>query len=217
MGAGRIGARVMITTTDNQADKIPSRTVSEAELRQFVEAIGLERVASGRCSRAFMFHIYCLHIVPTLPGDPIKIVAEVQGLESNVEKFGTKPAEQFQHPPLRGLWKKHYLVGGMPSLVKNIKPAFGKKNRELRRIIEENHNPSTAHLSPQQISESLASAVTNLYAERANDQKLTGEWIIVAKHEEKNYYLCLAQHNEDDAAIFERARSCAAEFSFLLK
>jgi len=202
-------------TSDPSPDKIPFREISELELHQFVEAIGLEHAAPGRCSRIFMFHIYCLHLVPALPGDPIKIAAEVRGLEGNGDKFGTKPAEQFQYPPLKGLWKKHYLVGGIPSMAKNIALGFGKKRRVLRRIIRENHNPSTAHLPPEVISKNLANAVTNLYAERTSDQRLTGEWIVFAKHEGKNYYLCLAKHSEDDASIFERVQACADEFPFL--
>jgi hypothetical protein len=150
-----------------------------------------------------------------LPGYPIKIVAEIRGLEGIGGPVGTKPAEQFRDPPLRGLWRKHYLVGGLLSTGKNVGLGFGKKKRELRRIIKDNYNPSTAHLPSETIARNLANAVTNIYTARASEQRLTGEWIIFAKHEGRNYYLCLAQHNEGDTAIFERVQKCIDEFSFL--
>jgi hypothetical protein len=49
------------------------------------------------------------------------------------------------------------------------------------------------------------------YSDRARNSKLTGEWIIFAKHDDRNYYLTLGVHG-DDAAIWDRCRSCADEF-----
>jgi hypothetical protein len=58
--------------------------------------------------------------------------------------------------------------------------------------------------------------VVQLYADRARAQELTGEWIVFAKHEGKNYYLCLAGHDEGDDHIFARiSDGCAYEFPFL--
>lgn len=49
--------------------------------------------------------------------------------------------------------------------------------------------------------------VVESYEKRAMEQKLTGEWIVFAKHEEKNYYLCLATHDLGDQQIFENVRA----------
>ena len=66
------------------------------------------------------------------------------------------------------------------------------------------------------VSRNLASAVVGLYAERSRDQRLTGEWIVYARHEGRNYYLCLARHDEEDATIFDRIKNgCVDEFPFL--
>jgi hypothetical protein len=55
-----------------------------------------------------------------------------------------------------------------------------------------------------------------LYAERSRDESLTGQWIVYAQHEGRNYYLCLALHDEGDAAIFGRIKNgCIGEFPFL--
>jgi hypothetical protein len=47
--------------------------------------------------------------------------------------------------------------------------------------------------------------------ERANDGRLTGEWIVFAKQDGVNYYLTLGVH-QDDEAIWRRCKACAAEF-----
>jgi hypothetical protein len=52
--------------------------------------------------------------------------------------------------------------------------------------------------------------------ERDSSQRLTGEWIVFAKHNGQNYYLCLARHNEGDELIFSRIKQiCFREFPFL--
>jgi hypothetical protein len=194
-----------------------NRVVTVAECRQFVEFLGLNRATSERCSALFMFELYCRAIVPQLPGDPAKIIAEVRGLEGLGRLVGTKAAEQFERPPLQGLWKKHYFVGGMASMRENIRLGWGRKQHGLLQILRENYNPTTARLPPQVISRRIAdAAVTNTYAERSREQRLTGEWIIFAKYEDENYYLCLARHDEDGGDILERIkRGCADEFPFL--
>jgi hypothetical protein len=203
-----------------QGPDIMSHTATAAEVRGFAEAIGLRQPIIERCSLLFTFQLYCSARVPALPfGDPVKTVAEVRALEG----FGqsrTKPAEEFDRPPLRGFWRKHYIVGGMSSLALNVKLGLGKNNRELRRIVREHWNPDTAHLPPEVVSGNIADAVTSIYQERARAQSLTGEWILFARLEGQNYYLCLATHEEaraDRSALAERIRGCSSEFPFLLE
>jgi hypothetical protein len=46
----------------------------------------------------------------------------------------------------------------------------------------------------------------------------TGEWLIIARHEESNYYLCLAFHDEaqnDFEAIVKKLTPCVEEYPFL--
>jgi hypothetical protein len=107
-------------------------------------------------------------------------------------------------------------VGGLRSLALNVKLGAGKKGREFGRIARSRHNPDTSHLPPQEIAANIAHDVGQIYADRARAQDLTGEWIVFAKHEDKNYYLCLAVHDEGDDHIFARIRDgCVSEFPFL--
>lgn len=195
----------------------PPVIVTHEEVRGFAEALGLAHAAPGRCSTIFMFELYARSLFPVpVPLNPNKVVAEIRALEGLGRPVGTKPAEPFKHPPLRGLWKKHYLVSGLPSLATNIRIGFGRRQKALTRIIAQHWNPKTAHLPPEVVSRDLANAVVGLYAERSRDQCLTGEWIVYAQHKGRNHYLCLALHDEGDAAIFERIKNgCVSEFPFL--
>jgi hypothetical protein len=49
------------------------------------------------------------------------------------------------------------------------------------------------------------------YKERSGAQALTGEWIVYAKHNGRNYYLTLGAHG-DDQRILQRVRACCDEF-----
>ena len=53
------------------------------------------------------------------------------------------------------------------------------------------------------------------YEERAAAGILTGEWIVYARHEGKNYYLTLATHSEPDEKILKRIALCRDDFPFL--
>lgn len=193
----------------------PPITVTDAEIRHFATAIGLTSAAPDRCSRILMIDLFVRTFYP-VPGDPAKVMAEIRALEGLGCPVGTKAADQFERLPLRGLWKKHYLIGGLHSMAANIQIAFGRKQKELCRIIEQHWNPATAHLPPEVVSRNLAKAATNLYLERSREHGLTGQWIVYARHEGQNYYLCLAHHDEGDALIFDRIKGgCVYEFPFL--
>jgi len=56
------------------------------------------------------------------------------------------------------------------------------------------------------------------FRDRAAAGRLTGEWIIFAKHEGKRFYLTVALHGEDDASIHERiVKWCQPEVPFLFQ
>jgi hypothetical protein len=202
------------------AESISTRTVCVGEVHEFAKTIGLEHTAPGRCSTLLMFELYCRAVVVPIGAlNPAKVVAEVRALEGKGPPMGTVAEEQFTEPALRGLWKKHYLEDGPGSLAKNIVLGFGKKQRGLLQIIKAHHNPALSHLPPEEVSANIADAIINVYSERSRNQSLTGEWIVFAKHESKNYYLSLATHNEvrsDPAGFYDHIkRGCIGEFSFL--
>jgi hypothetical protein len=194
---------------------IPSRAVNPEEVRGFAEMLGLRSPIVERCSTQFLFLLYCGALGVPL-GDPNRIVAEVRVLEG-LNGSIAKPAEEFDRPPLRGFWRKHYVLGGLGSFAVNVKLGMGKNNRELRRIVRKSWKPGTV-LSVETVR-NMSSEIVGLYKDRAMMGELTGEWIIFARDDEQNYYLTLATHAElkadGGAAIVERIKGCIGEFPFL--
>ena len=56
---------------------------------------------------------------------------------------------------------------------------------------------------------------------RADQEKMTGEWIVFAKHEGQNYYLTVSRHTdpkkpeEDKRLFWEIEQLCYRQFPFL--
>lgn len=192
-----------------------SHTVTDDDIHRFAQVLGLGEAIRGRCSRVFLFQLYCCAFAQDL-GDPVKIVAEINFLEGSRRSAGTKEAEPFEKQPLRGLWKKHYLIGGVRSVAMNTILAAGRKKKEFYRIAERQYTKNKANIPDELLSRNIANDVTNLYALRSASNKLTGNWIVFCPYDGRNYYLCLGTHEEGDDAIFSRIRNgCVAEFPFL--
>jgi hypothetical protein len=203
--------------TESCSKPVVNLNVTDIQISQFAKALFLDRIAPGRISMVLLFQLYCCAHLPgaaQLIGDLPKIDVELRALEGNfLRSTGTKPAEQFTRPPLQGLWKKHYLVGGLRSYALNLKLGAGKKGCEFSRIVKTRRNPD---IPPQEIAKNIAYDVGQIYADRSCAQQLTGEWIVFAKNEGKNYYLCLAGHNQGDEDIFRTIRDgCVSDFPFL--
>ena len=94
------------------------------ELLEFANIIGLERAVAGRYSVLLLLELYG----GTQSGqmNPAKIIHEIQALEGMRECSRLKPALLFDRKPLQGLWHKHYLVDGLPSMATNLRRAINK-------------------------------------------------------------------------------------------
>ncbi|PLT18872.1 hypothetical protein CXP34_02425 [Ralstonia mannitolilytica] len=186
-----------------------------ADLQRFADAIGLERAARGRYSAVILLELYARMMNPNIPGDPRKVVAEINALEGRCDPVGTKPASEFSHPPLKGLWHKHYFFDGLPSLVTNIRLGLGKTG--TKRLVDEIFDPSVSEVITEEKINRLATEVVHGTLDRRREaQRLTGEWIVFARHNGENYYLCLGTHDSGDDAIFGKIRElCPLEFPFL--
>ncbi|RZI43712.1 hypothetical protein EGT07_08055 [Herbaspirillum sp. HC18] len=177
----------------------------------FAETMGLNRLAPGRYSSLFLVDLY--HHTVELGVNPFKVMDEIRALEDASHKSRTKPATQFERTPLlRGLWHKHYMGTGVPSLAKNILNGLGKHGmKEL----------AAAELADREITEEAIARFTHRLVQgtfelRCEEGKLTGEWIIFAKHNGGNFYLCLGGHTWGDEYIATRIQElCVPEFPFL--
>lgn len=144
------------------------------------------------------------------------VIEELEGVGR-----GCKVKEnQFKHLPLKGFWKIHFF--DTQFLAQNLINQLGlefensTKFSELcsRMVEEEKRYPSNVGWQGR-----LAHAMTiGAYEERAKKNRLTGEWIIFSKFNNKNYYLCISRHTSQsgDQEIADFLQMlCENEYPFL--
>lgn len=186
------------------------------ELQAFAEAIGLESVIPGRYSILLLLAIFGGARSGML--NPAKVVSQIRVLEGLQAGQGLKAATPFKYPPLRGLWHQHHLEDGLPSMALNLRkglktfglPFFNQKVAETKASGEERYvtEADVAHIAND--------AVSGNWMRLIEAEALTGEWIIFAQHETRNYYLCLGQHNSGDHVLRSQIDAiCLQEFPFL--
>jgi len=188
-----------------------------AEFSRFVEQIGLEAAAPGRYSFLLVLDLFG----GAMSGrrNAAKVMREIRALEGVGPPSQMKPPIQNKHPPLKGLWHKHYFGEGVPAVAINVRKGLGRfglpyaaqKIKEAREAGEERF------FTPEDLI-AIANDVVHGHMDRLRvGQGLTGEWLVYAEHERQNYYLGLTTH--DPAAHDEMRRKidamCCAEFPFL--
>jgi hypothetical protein len=151
--------------------------------------------------------------------NPAKVVHEIQALEGIRNPSGLKPPTQLKDPPLKGLWHKHYLPDGPTSMVINIEkglnlyglPSFNQRVREAKEAGEERYVPI------DDVKLLADDAVHGNWTRLSTAEALTGEWIIYAQHDGKNYYLCLGTHKRSGHGSLRQQIDaiCCQEFPFL--
>jgi hypothetical protein len=189
--------------------------VEHEELAQYAHLYGLENLISGRYSWLFVFHL----MMGEQRGisNPHMIIDEIKNLEgiSHQRKQRTKPASEFKGAYLKGLWHKHFFFAHPSVLANNIKNhlAGGK----LKKLVEEVFNPDVSPIVTKEMVGELSHRIVHeSLKDRGATSNLTGEWIIFAKHQGRNYYLCLASHIEEDKTIAHNIKlTCLPQFPFL--
>jgi hypothetical protein len=163
---------------------------------------------SARMSELLWFDIYVLD--QEFGVGPHEILSSINNLEAGEPHSGIKPATAFKNPPLKGLWHKHYFSAHF--LATNILLALGKKG--LEKLVEEVMDPKKSSIVTHEMIEELARRVTREPVENRNSLgRLTGEWIIFARHDGKNYYLCLNTHDAGDQFVYDRIMQyCVRDF-----
>jgi hypothetical protein len=184
-----------ISVTSKQLDEFRRLYVSDSDLL-------------SRMSELLWFDIYVLDCEFGI--SPHDILKSVENLESGEPHSGIKPATPFKNPPLKGLWHKHYFSA--PFLVKNISLGLGKNG--LTKLVDEIMDPKKSDVITPEMIDELAHRMVHEPVENRDAQgKMTGEWLIFAKYNGKNYYLCLNTHDAGDQLIFDRIHDhCLKEF-----
>jgi len=186
------------------------------EIEAVVQMVGLDDVAPGRHSALFALSIFGEFKAGKL--NVFRLRQEIESLERG-EANGLKPPIQNRHPPLKGLWHKHYLQANLGSMAMNIQhglkefgiPLFQQMIREAEAAGE------MRYVTPEHVKPIVTDIVEGNWKRLQAADKITGEWIVFAKHNGENYYLALATHDKTthDALRQQIDALCCREFPFL--
>jgi hypothetical protein len=174
----------------------------------------------SRISELLKFQIYCgskYRLFDTFAASDAVKHLEGRRIGGRLIGTNTKSADTFLHKPLRGLKKKHWadprqFARNMINEIKETRVDTNFKS-QLDSFFKRNAGKDfDGHL----IMEAAHIASIGAWESRVARNSMTGHWIVYAEFEEKNYYLCLASHDEGDDVIYERIRDiCFKEFDFL--
>jgi hypothetical protein len=188
--------------------------VTSEDLDRFATLHGLKANIPGRYSAIFCLNLLLLEKEGI---DPAHVIAEVKALEIPDSRSSTKQESQFTRKHLNGLWHKHFLPPLPSAIAHNLLNQLGKNGME--KIANEVFNPALSPTVTKEMLDEFTDRIVNKTLEqRAEDNKLTGEWIVYAKENGKNYYLGIWSHRFGDENIAKSIQaSCLHEFPFLEK
>lgn len=155
-----------------------------SELVAFAEIYGLERAVPGRYSWLLLFGLY--HWAHAGRLNPRKVIEEIEFLEGIRGFSRSKPASVFErNEPLKGLWHKHYLEDGLPSMAKNLRKGLAKYGipwaERMAQHAEESNEER--YYSEQDAMHIAHDAVGGNWKRLMDESALTGQWIIFARYE----------------------------------
>ncbi len=187
------------------------------DFNKFATTTGIEKLAPGRVSLMLLMDMYRLSLVSPY-FESKRIFDEVRYLEGKGSSTGSKPQSKFNRNELKGLWHKHYQVGGATAVVKNLDNALNTYGLpEVRRRVQAaEQNNGKQYFTMEDVPLIVNDAMEN-YKRRIRAQQLTGEWIIYATYNRQNYYLCLGTHDTGDDKLRGKIDElCVHEFPFLV-
>jgi hypothetical protein len=187
-----------------------------AEFEKIIQATRLEQIAPGRVSLLFLLSFFGAYKAGRI--NPFQVAREIEALEKG-ETTGLKPPIQNRHPPLKGLWHKHYMQPGTASLAMNIQ--HGLKQYGIpylaQKVQEAKESGENRYFTIEDVAPMANDAVQGNWQRLHEAERLTGEWIVFGKHEGLNYYLTLATHDKTthDHERQQIENICYREFPFL--
>lgn len=184
--------------------------IIDEQLSEFADRLGLSVDLRKRISNLFLIDLFVYAM--EFGVDPFVVIDEIRNLENGDGNTETKLATEFKHPPLAGLWHKHFFSAHF--LVQNMSNAL--KGGKLAALFEQVCNSGEPTITQKMCMEISHRMTHEPVEERARNKELTGEWIVFAKHGGRNYYLCLNRHEAGDQVIVDRIKeNCVSEFPFI--
>lgn len=191
---------------------------ANAEVASFIDMTRLDQIAPNR---------YSILLVLQLFGGwksgrqgPEKIIHEIQALESGRTTEFKAPIKN-KHQPLKGLWHKHYRQDGLQSMAMNLELALKKYKIPFveQKISEAKQSGEERFFTIEDAAAIANDAVHGNLDRRGDDEAMTGEWLMFAKHEGQNYYLAITTHDSSTHPYTRQQIDsvCCVEFPFLSK
>src|SRR6266481_7121131 len=110
--------------------------VTDDQLSEFAASYSLSPEISSRTSELFWLDLYIYDLAFGV--NPNDVLREITNLENGETDQQTKPALQFSHKPLKGLWHKHFFSAHfVPYNISN-----GLKGGALEKLVSEVLDPS---------------------------------------------------------------------------
>jgi len=187
------------------------------ELSQFASVVGLDRAAPSRYSALLLLHLYGGQKSGTV--DPRRVVHEINALEGIGPVSQLKAPIQNKYPPLKGLWHKHYQQDGLRALALNLGKALKRYGLPYaqRKVDEGRLTGKLEYFSKGDVMPLVRDALHNNFVQLGKDAGVSGEWLLFATYNDKNYYLCLTTHDKSQHFHLRRTidEICCREFPFL--
>ena len=157
----------------------------------------------SRVSSIFLAQAYASEINHVF--DNFDLTHPIKVLEGLTTSDGTGDAEQFKHPPLAGLYKKHFTSPRF--LVKNLSNFLRSKEgkKHFNKVWDEAAKASGSEFIDETFTKYLAHHITvDPITIKSASNKMTGEWIVFHKYNGENFYLTMAFHGETNEQIYQK-------------
>jgi hypothetical protein len=150
-------------------------------------------------------------------GDDIYVLSAVDQLEGLPSGCRTKEEKRFKGQVLGRFWHKHFATP--THMLRNIGEHWGIPHENYQKLDTLINRTAKRHGNdPDKWPGMLSHDFMLGYQWRSAASELTGDWVIFGKHQDKNYYLDLATHEEgnDPHRLYSKLRAGSeAEFPFL--
>jgi hypothetical protein len=177
------------------------------------ESVAFHGLELARISSVLLAQAYALQIRRIL--SVFDLTQPIKVLEGVIAADTTPSEDRFRHPPLTGLYKKHFTSPRFmtKNLLNYATSKEGRKN--FSKVFDEASRIDGTGSVDDIFLKYLAhhTVVTPLHQKTAS-RTMTGEWVVFHKHEELNFYLTFAAHDEANAEIHKRV-TLACEFDNL--
>lgn len=177
--------------------------ILDSELEHFVQdninfiGLNLSSFSKVLLAQLYVFNEY-------FNFDITNIVNEIKYLEGIKNTTSTKEEAKFKNEPLKGIWHKHFFDARY--IIKNIGAEFGLDNNGNKKLNELLSNYNFENYDENMNINIINKLIDNAFFKRGKENRLTGEWIVFIKEKNKNYYLTVTTHDEDDIALYQRIK-----------